>query len=327
MELRLRRRWAIARGAADAKRNFVIRVTHEGIVGEGEAAFHRLYGEEPGSVLGELEAMGNRIVLGQEGPELDEDFKGAAGAALDMALLDWRAKKEERKLGEYLGIAVPGESFVTSYSIGIDDIGGTATRVREADGFRVLKVKLGSRSGDDRERFEAVRAVTDVPVRVDANGGWGSVDEAAAMIEWLAARGVELVEQPFAPGRLEETAVLRERSALPLVADEDVRVAADVAGLAGIYDGINIKLMKAGGIREALRTAREAKRLGMRIMFGCMIESSLGIGAALHLASLGDWIDLDGHLLIGNDPYDGIRCEGGRLHLPEGHGIGVHLRA
>ncbi|MEM7143898.1 MAG: dipeptide epimerase [Verrucomicrobiota bacterium] len=326
MELRLRRRWAIARGASDLKRNFVFRLEHEGVVGEGEAAYHRLYGEEPESVRAELEAMGGWIEYGDEGPVLGEALRGSAGAAVDMALLDWGSRKAGKRLGEFLDVAAPEGGVVTSYSIGIDDVAGTAERVREAAAFRVLKVKLGSAAGDDRERFEAVRAVTDVPIRVDANGGWGSVDEAAAMIDWLAERGVELVEQPLAAGRLEETSELRERSVLPLVADEDVRVATDVAGLAEAYDGINIKLMKAGGVREAMRMASEARRMGMKIMIGCMIESSLGIGAALHLASLADWIDLDGHLLIGNDPYEGIVCDGGLLYLPKGPGIGVQLR-
>jgi L-alanine-DL-glutamate epimerase-like enolase superfamily enzyme len=328
IELRLKRTWEIARGAADTKRNIFLRIEHEGVVGEGEAAFHRAYGESAESVRGELERVADQVEMTEGGIVVGDGVRleGAAGAAMDMALLDWAARRADCSLGDFLGLERPERAVVTSFSIGIDRAEAMAEKVVEASAFEVLKVKLGAPGADDRELFEAVRSRTEVPIRVDANGGWESVDEAARMIEWLAARNVELVEQPLPMGRLADTAALRERSALPIVADEDSRTASDIAGLAGAYDGINIKLMKAGGILEALRMAAAARELGMGIMVGCMIESSLGIGAALHLASLADWIDLDGHLLISNDPYAGIGCEEGKLVLPDGPGIGVRLR-
>jgi L-alanine-DL-glutamate epimerase-like enolase superfamily enzyme len=325
IELRLKRRWEIARGAAESKRNFFVRWEHDGVVGEGEGAFHRAYGESPESVRGQLEGAAGAIEESEAGPALrdDADLSGAARVAVEMALLDWHAKRAGVSLGEHLGVAPVDGPVVTSFSIGIDRPEAMAEKVAEASEFEVLKVKLGSPGGGDRELFAAIRSETEVPIRVDANGGWQSVDEAAGMIEWLSTQNVELVEQPLPMGRLEDTARLRELAMVPIVADEDARTASNIRELAEAYDGINIKLMKAGGIHEALRMAASARREGLKIMMGCMIESSLGIGAALQLASVADWIDLDGHLLIANDPYAGIGCEKGRLSLPGGSGIGV----
>ena len=328
IELRLKRRWEIARGAADSKRNFFVRWEHDGVVGEGEAAYHGAYGESPESVWAQLEGVTTAMGEGNAGPVMreDVDLSGAARAAVEMAVLDWQAKRAGESLGAHLGVAPLEGSVVTSFSIGIDEAEVMAEKVAEASEFEVLKVKLGSPGGDDRALFEAIRSQTDVPIRVDANGGWQTVDEAARMTEWLSARNVELIEQPLPMGRLEDTAKLKALGGVPLVADEDARTASDLEALAEAYDGINIKLMKSGGIREAMRMAAWGRRHGLKIMMGCMIESSLGIGAALHLAALADWIDLDGHLLIANDPYEGIGCENGRLILPGGEGIGVRLR-
>ena len=184
----------------------------------------------------------------------------------------------------------------------------------------VLKVKLGA--DEDRQVLEAVRAETDRPVRVDANEGW-TLDEALQRLDWLAGMGVELVEQPLPAGRLEETRELRRSSPLPIVADEDAHRAADVPRLAGAYDGINIKLMKCGGLEEARRMIAAARAHDMKVMLGCMIESSVAVTAAAHLSPLVDWADLDGNLLVTNDPYVGVKVENGRLVLPEGPGLGV----
>ncbi|NNC89415.1 MAG: dipeptide epimerase [Akkermansiaceae bacterium] len=324
-ELRLKRTWTISRGAADSKRNLFVRLEEDGITGEGEAACQAAFGESPESVRAALERTAGRL-HGCDPAQVDGlDIGGAARAALEMALLDWNAKRAGAPLGIFLGVPPPAAPVVTSYSLGIDRPGVMAAKVAEARPFGVLKVKLGAPGGGDRAIVDAIRAVTDVPLRIDANGGWQSVDEAARMIDWLAEehRGVQFIEQPLPMGRLEETARLKARSALPLVADEDVRVAADLPALADCYHGINIKLMKAGGVREARTLAGAARSAGMHIMIGCMIESSLGIAAALHLASLADWIDLDGHLLLANDPYTGIGGEDGRLVPPTAPGIGV----
>ncbi len=331
IELRLKRRWEIARGSADSKRNCFLRLIHEGLMGEGEAAFHRAYGESPTTVRAQLEGAAGAVDFSEGGPALrgdrDAGLSGAARAAVEMAVLDWQAKRAGQALGVHLGVTPPDGPVKTSFSIGIDTVEAVAEKTAEAANFEVLKVKLGSPGGEDRDLFEAVASRTDMPIRVDANGGWHCVEEAARMIDWLAARNVELIEQPLPMGRLEEVAKLRASAGIPLVADEDARTASNIPELAEAYDGINIKLMKSGGILEALRMAEAARRHGMKIMIGCMIESSLGIAAALHLASLADWVDLDGHLLIANDPYEGIGCENGRLILPGGAGIGVRPRS
>jgi len=185
-------------------------------------------------------------------------------------------------------------------------------------------VKMGG--PNDLELVQAIRDTTRQAIRVDANEGW-SDEEAPAKLATLERLGVELVEQPLPAGRLEATRSLRRHTTLPLVADEDVHVAEDVERLAGVYDAVNVKLAKCGGIASALRLIATARAHGLKILLGCMIESSLGIAAALAVAPLVDWIDLDGHLLIANDPFQGIPFANGRLAIPEAPGLGVEPRA
>ena len=183
-------------------------------------------------------------------------------------------------------------------------------KVREAADYPILKVKMGS--DDDREVLTAVRDTTNRPIRVDANEGWTPA-EALARLEWLHSLGVELVEQPLPAAMIAETRELRRHSPLPFYADESVHRAADIPPLAGAFDGINIKLMKCGGIGEALRMIAVARAHGMKIMLGCMIESSIAITAAAHISPLVDTADLDGNLLLDHDPFVGCRVEGGKL--------------
>jgi L-alanine-DL-glutamate epimerase-like enolase superfamily enzyme len=197
-------------------------------------------------------------------------------------------------------------------------------KVLEAEPHPILKIKLGG--GNDEEVMEAVRSVSTKTVRVDANEGWKTPELALEKIRWLAGLGVELVEQPLPAGQLDGMRWLKERSPLPLVADEDVHTASDLPGLVGAFHGINLKLMKAGGILEAIRTIHTARALGLRIMIGCMIESSLGITAAAQLGAMADWLDLDGNLLIQNDPFVGAVTEQGKILLPDQPGLGVSLR-
>jgi L-Ala-D/L-Glu epimerase / N-acetyl-D-glutamate racemase len=195
-----------------------------------------------------------------------------------------------------------------------------AAKVREAGDFEILKVKMGG--DDDRAVLEAVRDVTDRPLWVDANEGW-TLEGARSRLDWLQTMGVELVEQPLPASQLAETRELRRTSPLPIFADESLHVAADVPRLAGAFDGINVKLMKCGGIGEALRMIAAARAHGMKVMLGCMVETSLAITAAAHLSPLVDYADLDGNLLIQDDPFVGARVAGGRLVLPDGPGLGV----
>jgi L-alanine-DL-glutamate epimerase-like enolase superfamily enzyme len=240
-----------------------------------------------------------------------------------MAVMDWVAKAMNVPLYRLLGLnsdKIP----ITSFSIGIDSIDEIKNKVRDASDFPILKIKLGA--DNDEEIIDAVRDVTDKPLRVDANEGWKDKETALKKILWLQTKGIEFVEQPMPAEMLEETAWLKQRTDLPLVADEAVINAQSIPALSGIYDGINIKLMKAGGIQEALKMTHIAKALKMDVMFGCMIESSLAIAAAAHLAPLAKWIDLDGNLLINNDPFVGPEVSDGKLTLNSNPGLGVSER-
>jgi L-alanine-DL-glutamate epimerase-like enolase superfamily enzyme len=196
--------------------------------------------------------------------------------------------------------------------------------VREAEEYPVLKVKVGLDT--DEATIEAVRSVTGKPLRVDANEGWRDKETAIRKIEWLASKGVELVEQPMPADMLEEAAWVRERSPIPVFADEACLRASSIPALAGAYHGVNVKLDKAGGLREALRMVHTARACGLKVMLGCMISSSASTTAAAHLSPLVDFADLDGHLLVANDPWEGVAVRDGRLVLPDRPGLGLRKR-
>jgi L-alanine-DL-glutamate epimerase-like enolase superfamily enzyme len=239
-----------------------------------------------------------------------------------MALRDLAGKRLGVPLYELMGID-PRTMPATSFTIGMDTPEVVEQKVREASGFKVLKVKMGS--NEDRQVLETVRRVSDCPLRIDANEGW-TLDDALARLEWLQEMGVELVEQPLPADQLDEMRELKRESPLPLFADESVACAADIPRLADAFDGINIKLMKCGGPGEALRMIHVARAHGMKIMLGCMVETSMAITAAAHIAPLVDHVDLDGNLLITNDPFVGAVVEDGALVLPSDPGLGVRDR-
>ncbi len=326
VELHLRHTFRLARGATDSRRNLIVELEHDGLVGLGEAAPIARYDQDADSAARAVEDMVPR--LGDPGAfesaaaTATVSGQPAATAAVDMALRDLAGKRLGAPLYELLGLD-PNRAPATSFTIGMDTPEVVARKVREASGFEVLKVKMGS--DDDREVLEAVRDVTDRPLRVDANEGW-SLADALERLEWLERMGVELVEQPLPAGQLEEMRELKRVSPLPLFADESLHVAADIPSLAGAFDGINIKLMKCGGLGEALRMIAVARAHGMQIMLGCMVESSLAITAAAHLSPLVDHADLDGNLLVVDDPYVGATVEAGRLVLPDRPGLGVEPR-
>ena len=193
-------------------------------------------------------------------------------------------------------------------------------KIREADRYPLLKVKLGG--GNDKEIIEIVRSETNKPIQVDVNEAWEQ-DEALEMIRWLESKRVTLVEQPLPADDMEGTAWLREQVKLPIYADESIRRMGDVADLAGVFDGINIKLMKCGGPTEAVRMIQMAKAMGLKLMLGCMIESTVGIAAAAHLSPLADTVDLDGHLLIKDDPFEGLEYDDGKIMPSNRLGLGV----
>ncbi len=326
--LNLKHVWRISRDQATYKENVFVFIEHEGIIGMGEAAPNIRYQETTASVLDFLKRAESHLeqadpwqfyTLSADMRKLDSG-QSAARAAIDMALMDWIGKRLELPLYRYWGLP-PSPAPLTSYSIGIDEPDKIKEKVQEAQAYPILKIKLGS--SDDEAIMRMVRETTDRPVRVDANEAWHSPEAALEKIHWLAGLNVEFVEQPLPAGRLQDVAWLRRRSPLPLVADEDVKTAADIPALASVYDGINIKLMKSGGLQEALRMIHVARACGLKVMLGCMIESSLAITAASHLSPLADWLDLDGNLLLTNDPYSGSTVAGGKMVLPQGPGIGA----
>jgi L-alanine-DL-glutamate epimerase-like enolase superfamily enzyme len=325
-QLHLKHTFRLARGASDTRQSLVVELEREGFIGFGEAAPIERYGQDCDSAARAVEAMVERLsdVGAYETAANRVAVAGepAAEAAVDMALCDLAGKRLGVPLYELLGLDAR-QTPVTSFTIGMDTPEVVAAKVEEAGDYKVLKVKMGSE--DDRRVLEAVRAVTDRPLRVDANEGW-TLDGALGRLEWLESMGVELVEQPLPAGELEQMRQLRRVSPLPLFADESVHRAADIPRLSGAFDGINIKLMKCGGLAEARRMIAVARAHGMQIMLGCMVESSLGITAAAHLSPLVDHADLDGNLLIDNDPFVGVTVRDGRLVLPQGPGLGVHRR-
>jgi L-alanine-DL-glutamate epimerase-like enolase superfamily enzyme len=213
------------------------------------------------------------------------------------------------------------EAPPTSYTIGIDSIDGTRDRVQRASEFRWLKVKVGG--AEDLARLEAVRDESDVPLRVDANEGW-TLESARELMPELIRLGVEFVEQPFPAADLDSFLALRElHPRVPVVVDEGCQDLRDVAPAAAYADGINVKLAKSGGVREALRMIHAARALGLRVMLGCMVESQLGVAPAAAIASLVDWADLDGHLLLANQPFTGLRFQHGHVLPGMEPGLGV----
>jgi L-alanine-DL-glutamate epimerase-like enolase superfamily enzyme len=254
--------------------------------------------------------------------ELLERFGGelATVAAMDSALHDWAGKQTGVPTWQWLGLEPPG-SFTTSFTIGLDEPNAVVERVRHAEAYPILKLKLGG--PEDEEIVARVRETAPTKtLRVDANTAW-TVNQALQMLPRLARYDVEFVEQPLPAQDLDGLRRLKEAAILPIVADESCVRPDDVARVAGCVDGINIKLSKCGGIREALKMIRLARAHGLKVMLGCMIESSLGIAAALQLAPLADWLDLDGHLLLAHDPFTGIGGAGGRLTLSDRPGLGV----
>jgi L-alanine-DL-glutamate epimerase-like enolase superfamily enzyme len=333
IRLDLKHTWTISRASVDYHDNIFVYLEHDRITGIGEASFSRRYGESLESLQEFIEsakpifAKAEPRHFVETGAALQNLGIGqnAAKAALDMALMDWVGKKYGVPLFRLWGLN-PARTPISSFTIGIDTPEMMQRKIREAEAFPILKIKLGTQQ--DAEIMRAVREVTDKPLRVDANEGWKSKEDALEKICWLSQCNIEFVEQPLPANRLDDVRWLRQQLqqrgvVMPLFADEDSKTLHDLPALAGVYDGVNIKLMKAGGVQEAWRMIQLARTLGLKIMLGCMIESSVGISAAAHLAPLADHADLDGHLLISNDPFVGAQIQTGRIVLPEAPGLGV----
>jgi L-alanine-DL-glutamate epimerase-like enolase superfamily enzyme len=305
----------------------MVEVEKDGIIGYGEASMPPYLGESHETAKAFLSKVDfsrypDPFLLDDILHDVDAIAPGntAAKAAVDIALHDWLGKKMGYPWYRILGLN-PAKTPVTTFTIGIDTKEIVRAKTKEADIYKVLKVKVGG--GNDKEMIETIREVTDKPIRVDANQGWKDRNTALEMIEWLSTKNVEFVEQPMPKEMLADMAWLRKKSPLPIVGDESVQRLADVQKVYGVFDGINVKLMKCTGMREAYKMITLAKSLGMKVMLGCMTETSCAISAAAQLSPMVDWADLDGAVLIKNDLFSGASIVDGKVTLTDKPGIGV----
>lgn len=325
LSLHLRHTFTIARSSEDIAETVVLHLRADEVDALGESAPIGRYGEDPRHVmrqLAEIELDG--VDLLRIDTAIARLAPGRLGAmcALDLALHDFAGKRLGVPVYRLLGLD-PDEAKQTSFTIGIADIDTMVSKTRDAAHMPILKIKVGT--GREIETLEALRTVYRGSIRVDANEGW-EPERAVAVLKELARFDIEFCEQPIAAGSPEKLRYVRERSPVPIMADESCKTAADVVALAGCVDGIVIKLVKCGGIREAVAMVHVARAHGMKIMIGCMIESSILATAGAHLTPLVDYADLDGPLLVDNDPYDGVQFDGATLRLPDAPGLGVRLK-
>jgi L-Ala-D/L-Glu epimerase len=323
IDLKLKHPFRISRSVSDSRKNVIVEIDG----GIGEAAPSPYYGDNAETIIECLEKVKNQIVDDPFQIEtilsnLDNTIVGnyPVKAAIDMALYDLVGKRLNIPIYRFLGL--DGEkTLTTSFTIGIDTPDKMKEKTKEAKGFLVYKVKVGVEN--DIEMVKAVREVTDANIRVDANAGWKNAEEALTKIDQLKKYKIEFVEQPIDPNDKDGLLKIKKESEIPIFIDEHLMTSKDIPSFAGLCDGINIKLAKCGGIREALRMIHVARAHGLQMMIGCMIESSVGIAAAAQLGSLADFLDLDSNLLISNDPYEGMTVKEGRIYLSGMPGLGV----
>jgi L-alanine-DL-glutamate epimerase-like enolase superfamily enzyme len=318
LDLALKHTFTIARSSESVARTAVVRLHWNDIEALGESAPSERYHENVESVIAGLRALD----LGDDPYALERLLTGMPPAqmcGLDIALHDAIGKDLDRPLWRLLGLD-PARTPRTSFTIGLAEIGETLDKVREVGTHPIIKIKLG---GDaDIETIEAIRAIYTGTIRVDANEAW-TPEQAVTNLNALAAFEIEFCEQPIPAGSPEKLRWIRERSPIPIVTDEDSKDARDLPALYGCVDGINVKLVKCGGIRGALKMIHTARALGFKIMLGCMIETQILTAAAAHLSPLVDWADLDGPFLTADDPFTGVTYADGKIVLPDGPGLGV----
>lgn len=324
--LELRHVFTIATSSRTTTPVVLTEIEYDGVTGYGEASMPPYLGESHASVLDFL----SRVDLSKyENPfELDTILRdidaistgnAAAKASVDIALHDLLGRLMKQPWYNIWGFDARKTPY-TSFTIGIDTQDVVRQKTREAAEYKVLKVKLGRDT--DKMIVETIRSVTNTPITADVNQGWKDRAVALDMLHWLKERNVVMVEQPLPKEQVDDLAWLTERSPLPIIGDEGVQRLADIPKAKGVYHGINIKLMKCTGLREAMRMIAVARALKMKVMMGCMIETAVGISAGAQLAPLLDYADLDGNVLITDDPFDGVRNTAGRLTLTPrpGHG-------
>ncbi|MDO4586118.1 MAG: dipeptide epimerase [Planctomycetia bacterium] len=328
-DLALRHVFTLAGSSRTSTQGIQVEIELDGVVGYGEASMPPYLGESKASVIEFL----SRVDLSTfKSPFELEDILNyvdgitenntAAKASIDIALHDLVGKLIGQPWHKIWGLDKE-KAPSTMFTIGIDTPEVVKTKTQEASHFNILKVKLGRNDKSDREMIESVRAVSNQPIAVDANQGWKDKFYALDMVEWLHEQGVVLVEQPMSKKQHDDIAWITERSSLPIMADESLQRLSDVPKLHGIFSGVNIKLMKCTGMREAWKILNLARALQMKVMVGCMTETSCAISAAAQLSPAVDWADLDGNLLIANDIYDGVKVVDGKLQLNDRPGLGI----
>ena len=326
-ELKLRHSFNLARSQRTTTPDVLCTITLDGVTGYGEASMPPYLGESTESVMAFL----SKLDLSQfKDPFRIEEIHDymesvaadnrAAKAAVDIALHDLTGKIMNQPWHKIWGLN-PEKCPCTSYTIGIDTEDVVRQKVNEASQYKVLKVKMGL--DNDRQTIDVIRSMTRVPLCVDVNQGWTDRQYALDMCHWLKELGCLFVEQPFDKTALDDTAWLTQHSPLPIIADEFLQRLPDVHRAAQAYSGINIKLMKSTGMHEAYQMATLARAMGLKVMLGCMTETSCAVTAAAQLSPLADFADLDGNLLIANDCFDGLKIKDGRITLPSRPGIGV----
>jgi len=325
--LELKHVFRIAAGSRTTTPVVLTEIEYEGITGYGEASMPPYLGESQNSVMDFL----SKLDLTQfSGPsEIDDiidyvdsaaEGNTAAKASVDIALHDLNGKIAGLPLHKMWGFD-PANTPDTSFTIGIDEPEIVKKKVSEAGRFKILKVKLGLEN--DREMIDTIRSVTDKPLIVDANQGWRDKYLAADMANYLFENNVQLIEQPMPKEQIDDIAWLTENSPIPIIADESCQRLSDVNKLKGVFTGINIKLMKCTGLREAKKMIELGRKAGMKIMLGCMTETSCAVSAAAQLSPEVDWADLDGNLLIANDVFNGVKIVEGKIKLNNYPGIGI----
>ena len=327
-ELQLKHTFTVASYSRKTTPDVQVELTWEGVTGYGEASMPPYLGQSVESVCAflkkaDLSQFKDPFMVDDILDYLDSLSPGdsAAKAAVDIALHDLVGKLLGAPWYKIWGLN-PAKAPSTTFTIGIDTPEVVREKTLEAVGkFNILKVKVGLDS--DEAMIKTIRSVTSVPLAVDANQGWKDRSKALDEIFWLKEQGVVLVEQPLPIDRLDDTAWLTERSPLPIIADESIQRLSDISRIAGAFHGINIKLMKCTGMREARAMVSTARALGMKVMLGCMTETSCAVSAAAQLSPAVDFADLDGNLLISNDRFKGVTVSEGRLILPTTPGIGV----
>ena len=326
-DLQLTHVFTIANSSRRTTPVVLVEIAYEGLIGYGEASLPPYLGESQVSVIEflkkvNLEQFSSPFQLEEILSYVDAiaENNTAAKASIDIALHDLVGKLMNQAWYKIWGLDKE-KTLSTTYTIGIDTDEVVKQKTLEATPYNILKVKLGRDT--DKQMIRAIRSVTDKPIAVDANQGWQDKHYALDMIHWLCDQGIVMIEQPMSKHRLDDNAWITERSPLPIFADEAFQRLTDVLPLKGAYTGVNIKLMKCTGMREAHKIALVAAAANMKVMLGCMTETSCAISAATQLAPLAEWADLDGNLLIDNDCFDGVKVESGKLILNDRAGIGV----